>query len=163
MNKHQAVRCLFLEPQETYTLAEAAALLGWNVQQLAVEIASQHLITPDECATRPVAWRDVATLAATDWSYELIETALGSGASVLPPLVRLTELRVRLPRYQIKAIESAAQAAHATINAFLASHLLELASLEAPALRTCVPGFDEAFHWPATAHAFREARRLTSR
>jgi len=72
--------------------------------------------------TTSVACRDVATLAATDWSYELVETALGS-ASVLPALVSLAELRVRLTRYQITAIESAAQAARETINAFLTSQL----------------------------------------
>lgn len=163
MNKHEAVRRLFLERKDTYELAEAAALLGWSVQQLAVEIAAQHLITAEECMTRPVAWRDVAMLATTEWSYELIETALGNNASVLPPLVRLGELRVRLPRYEIAALQSAAQAARVTVDAFLARQLLDLASLEAPELRTSVPGFDEAFHWPAPAHASREARRLTSR
>jgi hypothetical protein len=36
-------------------------------------------------------------------------------------------------------------------DAFLSRHLLELALLEAPARRTTVPGFDEAFRWPGTA------------
>ncbi len=152
MRQREAIRYLFLERREHYTISEAAALLGWARAELAAEIAASELRRVND--TSLVSWHAVvAVLASTQWSYESIEEALGAAASsVLPPLLRLEELRVRIPRYQIVVISTAARNQKATVNSFLARYLLDLSTIEAPSLSS-IPGFREAFMWPAQGSA----------
>lgn len=151
MRQREAIRYLFLERREHYTVSEAAALLGWTSPELAAEIAASELRRVND--TSLVSWHALVVLASTQWSYESIEEARGAAASsVLPPLLRLEELRVRIPRYQIVVINTAARNQKATVNSFLARYLLDLSTVEAPSL-TSVPGFREAFMWPAQGSA----------
>ena len=152
MRQREAIRHLFLEGREHYTVGEAAALLGWTRAKLAAEVAASELRRVSD--TSLVSWHSVAAIASTQWSYESIEDALGAAASsVLPPLLRLEEFRVRIPRYQIVVIKTAARKQRATVNSFLARYLLDLSTIEAPSLMRSMPGFREAFMWPAQGPA----------
>lgn len=146
MKRAEAIRKLFLEGREQYSIREAAALVGWSSREMADEIASSELRRVDLGAH--VSWRAVAMIAMTVWSYESIEEALGENASVLPPLARLANRTVRLPHFQLVAIEAAARRQGVTFNEFLAGHLTDLVCIEAPTLAKDVPGFREAFLWP---------------
>ena len=146
MKRAEAIRKLFLQPREQYSIREAAALVGWSAREMADEIAASELRRVDLDAH--VSWRAVAMIAMTVWSYESIEEALGENASVLPPLARLADRTVRLPQFQLVAIEAAARRQGVTFNEFLAGHLIDLVCIEAPTLVKNVPGFREAFLWP---------------
>jgi hypothetical protein len=162
MTTREAVRQLFLRPETTYTIDSAAALLGWTTQELSAELAAQHLLSEYECLRRPVLWHDVALLIVSESSYEVIEQHLGADACVLPPLVRLDDLRVRIPRFEIMALRSAAKRQRVSINTLLSRNLLDLTCTEASHLSSCSNNFDEAFRWPSPRRKV-EARRLTSR
>lgn len=146
MRRVDAIRKLFLEFRPQYSVREAAALLGWNRRKLAEEIAASELASVD--VNGFVSWDAVATIAVTEWSAEAIEEALGSDATVLPELCRLANVHLRLPRYQIIALEAAARREHASASEFLSRYLLDQTCNEAPALLQTVPGFREAFTWP---------------
>jgi|GEM_PF-883900 len=146
MERAVAIRKLFLERQERYSLPEAAELIGWSISDVAEEIAASEL-SPVHVDTL-ISWRAVATLAVTEWSPEMIEEALGTDVTVLPNLSRLTDLSVRLPRYQILALEAAARKQHATVSEVLSRYLLDQTCTEAPALGQTVAGFREAYMWP---------------
>lgn len=146
MKRAEAIRKLFLERPEQYSIREAAALVGWSTREMADEIASSELTRANLDAD--VSWRAVAMIAMTVWSYEAIEEALGENASVLPPLARLADRTVRLPRFQLVAIEAAARRQGVTFNEFLAGHLSDLVCIEAPVLTKGIAGFREAFLWP---------------
>jgi hypothetical protein len=146
VKRAEAIRKLFLEGREQYSIREAAALVGWSSREMADEIASSELRSVDLNAH--VSWRAVAMIAMTVWSYESIEEALGENASVLPPLARLADRTVRLPQFQLVVIEAAARRQGVTFNEFLAGHLTDLVCIEAPIVAKRVPGFREAFLWP---------------
>jgi hypothetical protein len=146
VKRAEAIRKLFLEHREQYSIREAAALVGWSSREMADEIASAELRHVDLDAN--VSWRAVAMIAMTIWSYDAIEQALGEDASVLPPLARLVDRTVHLPQFQLVAIEAAALRQGVTFNEFLAGHLADFVCLEVPELAKRVPGFREAFLWP---------------
>jgi hypothetical protein len=146
MTRTEAIRKLFGEHREQYSIGEAAALVGWSSREMADEIATSELRRVE--LNSHVSWQALAAIAMTEWSYESIEEALSENASVLPRLVRLADRTVRLPQFQIIAIEAAARRQGLTFNEFLAGHLLDLACIEAPTLMDKVSGFREAFLWP---------------
>jgi len=146
MERANAIRKLFIEHRDDYSMEEAAELVGWSSRQMVDEIAASELRRV-ELASR-VSWHAVASIAVTMWSLQAIEDALGKNASILPPLARLTDCTVRLPQYQVLAIETAARMRGVTMNEFLAGYLLDLVCTAAPALIRNVPGFREAFMWP---------------
>jgi len=146
MERAVAIRQLFLQGQPSYSLPEAAELIGWSITELSEEIAAAELSQVG--ADTLVTWQTVATLAVTEWSPEMIEDALGANVTLLPELARLGDLCVRLPRYQIVALETAARRHDSTLNEFLSRYLLDQTSTEAPTLGRTVDGFQEAYMWP---------------
>jgi hypothetical protein len=150
MRQVESIRTLFLGGNRSYSLAHAAALIGWPVKRLRSELSAQYLVPEETWEVKQVPWRAIAVLAVGEWSYAQIEQALGDDASILPQLVRAKELHVRLPGYQIAALVAAAQRSRNSIDEFLSRHLVELACSEAPSLSKRLPGFREAFHWPDT-------------
>jgi hypothetical protein len=148
MTHADSIRALFVGGERPYSLAQAAALIGWSVKRLREELSAQYLVPEAAWDVRQVPWRAVAVLAVGEWSYLQIERALGDDASTLPELVRGKTLHARLPGYQIAAIAAAAQRSRSSIDEFLSRYLLDLACTEAPSLSARLPGFREAFHWP---------------
>ena len=161
MKRAEAIRKLFVEHREQYSIREAAELVGWSSRDMVDEIAASELRRVDVDSYVP--WQSVAMIAMTEWSYESIEQALGEDASVLPCLARLADRTVRLPQFQLITIEAAARRQGVTSNEFLAGYLIDLVCIEAPTLARTVPGFREAFIWPQSATASVRGRRLTSR
>lgn len=148
MRKREAIRRLFLGGAPYYSVTEAAALLGWSCEALMREIRERELTHVGLSSS--LSWQSVAMIAACQWSHQAIEDALGANASVLPPRLRLSDLHARVPQYQIDVIEAAARQQGASVNDFLSRYLLDLSSVEAPRLVRTVPGFEEAYKWPAS-------------
>jgi hypothetical protein len=97
-------------------------------------------------------WQEVVFFGMDFWSQAVVEEALGAEvAAAIPDLVRLTELNVRLPRFEVAALERVSAREGHTIDAVLASELLDFVSAEAAWLSGEIPGFIEAMRWPAPA------------
>ncbi len=80
---------------------------------------------------------------------EKIEEALGRDATlILPPALRTRKLTVRLPRYQIGALEVLAGDGRESVDAMLTRMLEELADLNQQRLARVIPGLAEAMAWP---------------
>jgi len=158
MRQAEAIRTLFLGGKRSYPLDEAASLLAWPRHRLRSELAAQYLVPEIEWESKRVPWRAVAVLAVGEWSYGRVEDVLAEQASVLPTLVRSDNLSVRLPRFQIAAIDAAARRSGRTVDEFLSSYLADLTCMEAPALSEDVVGFREAYHWPAAVPSKRADR-----
>ena len=69
--------------------------------------------------------------------------------SVIPEPVRLAELRVRIPRYQIAMLTKLAERERVSVDELMARHLLDVASSESECLRRRVSGFEAAMRWPS--------------
>jgi hypothetical protein len=99
-----------------------------------------------------LAWEEVVFFGMDFWSQAVVEEALGADvAAAIPELVRLTELRVRLPRMEVAALERVAAREGRTVDALLAAELLGFVSAESPWLSAEIPGFAAALRWPAEA------------
>jgi hypothetical protein len=61
----------------------------------------------------------------------------------MPPLLRLADLHVRVPRFEVAGLEALASCDGVMVDALL-SELLDLVSVELKWLRDAVPGFGEA-------------------
>lgn len=68
--------------------------------------------------------------------------------SVVPELVRLTELRVRVPRYGVLVLARLAQRQGTTVDEIVARQLLDLTVAESEILQRSVAGLDAAVRWP---------------
>ena len=80
-----------------------------------------------------------------------IEQALGNDiASVMPEIVRLSELRVQIPRYEIVMLAKLAERENLTVDEYVSRYLLDLAGAEVEWLSASVPQFAEAMRWPET-------------
>jgi hypothetical protein len=145
-----AIRQLFLSPSHTYAIADAASLLGMEVEDLrgwlnAGEIEGMRV----DDAELVVPWSELVFFGMDFWSQEVVEAALGAEvAQAIPELVRLTELEVRIPRLQVVTLERLAERDGETVSGVLARELRDLVSVHAPWLSAEVAGFAEALAWP---------------
>lgn len=143
------IRNLFLQPQPTYPLPEAAALLGIGVRDLRGWIESGEIEGIESGEEIVLPWSEMASFAMDLWSQEVVEEALGADvAGVIPELLRLMELEVRIPRMEVVALERLAERDGKSVDAVLARELLDLVSVHSPWLGREVPGFIEALAWP---------------
>ena len=145
-----AIRQLFLSPSHTYAIADAASLLGMEVEDLrgwldAGEIEGSRV----DDAELVVPWSELVFFGMDFWSQEVVEAALGAEvAQAIPELVRLTELEVRIPRLQVVTLERLAERDGETVSGVLARELRDLVSVHAPWLSTEIAGFADALAWP---------------
>jgi hypothetical protein len=153
MQQAEAIRRLFLSAKSDYSIREAATILGWPTKTLRAELSSQYLVPENAWRTTLVPWTAVAVLGMGEWSHLQIEQALGTQASILPPLVRMTQIVVTLPAYQVAALQSAARRAAGSADELISHSLMDLVTDEACELSSSLPGFREAFHWPTEAGA----------
>jgi len=141
------VRAIFTV-KRTYTISEAASVLGIDLRALLAEIEARDIATVAE-ASPELPWKEVAYLALRTWPLDQIFEALGSDAeSCIPDLLRPTTITATLPAYQVRMLEVLAREQQLDVSTFLQLHLLDLASAEAPFLGEQIPGFFEAFHFP---------------
>jgi hypothetical protein len=145
------IRTIFLHQRPLVTISDAARLLGWPADEMARAIADGEVEAYDTF-TGGWIWREELIAKAMEiWLPDLIEDALGADASaVLPDAIRLTELRVRLPRYHVDMLEHFAERDRTTVSGTLARELDAVASAHAEELSAVIPAFAETLAWPTS-------------
>jgi hypothetical protein len=143
------IRRLFLDPKDTYSDAEAAEILGMEPLDLKRRIESGELEGVRTCRCMTVSRKELISFAMDYWPQETIEEALGDDlAKAIPKLLRLAALEVRLPRFEILALQRLAERDGKSVDTVLWRELLDLASAESDFLATEMPGFSAALRWP---------------
>src|SRR3954447_23404279 len=106
----QRIRAIFLHHDARVTVGEAAGMLGWSRGEMDAAIANGEIEVVGTCSGTRVEMRELAEVALQRWSLVTIEEALGrDAASILPDGLRTRKLTVRLPRYQIGALQVLAE------------------------------------------------------
>lgn len=146
------IRHIFLHPRPHVSISTAAALLGWTRTAMKAAIDGGEIATMQT----PLAtwiWREELMAKALEiWSHETIEEALGEEAErVLPRAVRLVELRARVPRYQLVALQYVADRERTTISHVVTRELEDLASVVAIETASVLPTLTTAIGWPDAA------------
>jgi hypothetical protein len=145
----EAIRRVFLDRRDFYPPAEAAEILGCTPSEMERAIEEGRIEVIRRRSGDRIAWEEVATLLTARCPQTAIEESLGSElASVIPDSVRLAELRIRIPRYQIAMLAGLAERERISVDELVARHLLDVASAESTWLRRRVAGFDTAMRWP---------------
>jgi|SRR6185436_9256902 len=120
-NTASLIRRLFLEPKPTYSVAEAADLLGMPATEVRGWMAVgeiEPVETPDGLA---LPWAEIVSFGMDFWSQETIEAALGEDlAQAIPEVLRLTALEVRIPAVEVLTLERLATRDNKSVDAVLA-------------------------------------------
>src|SRR5687768_12736329 len=96
-----------------------------------------------------VPWAELVSFGLKFWSQEVVEQALGADlAGALPELMQLTDLEVRIPRFEVVTLERLGAVEGETVSTVLARELRDLVSVHSAWLSQEVPGFPEALFWP---------------
>jgi hypothetical protein len=141
----QRIRAIFLHHEPRVTVAEAAGMLGWS----RVEMNRAMIEVVETCSGKRIELRELAAYALQQWPLTAIEEALGRDAMViLPPALRTRQLTVRLPQYQIGALQVLADDGRESVEAMLMRMFEELADLNQKRLSRLIPGLAEAIAWP---------------
>lgn len=152
MPSRSAIHRLFLQPKSVYSIAAAARLLGITVKELRPWIDAGEIETEDDGGAITIPWSEIVGFGMDIWSQATVEEALGAGvAEAIPELLRLTELSVLLPRFEVTALQRAAAQEKRTVDALLAAELLDFVSAHSTWLAGKIPGFADALAWPASA------------
>jgi excisionase family DNA binding protein len=146
----QRIRSIFLHHEARVTIGEAAELLGWSRGEMDAAIANGEIEVVGTGSGTRIEVRELAEVALQRWSLVTIEEAMGrDAASVLPPGLRTRKFTVRLPRYQIGALEVLAEDGREPVEAMLMRMFEELTDLHHERLARVIPGLGEAMAWPA--------------
>lgn len=146
---HEQIRTLFLDRQESYTLTQAAGLLGVSPGTVRREVEADDRNAYRSNGSWRLWWRQVAYLALRRWTLSQIHEALGPDASrILPPLLALQPITVRLPVYLVRAIEHAAVEERTTIDDWLHGELIDFASGVVHHMERILPGSRRAYLFP---------------
>jgi hypothetical protein len=138
-----------MSPEDFYTPAEAAVALGWSRSQMTRAMEHGVLQVTQDASGARIGWQELAVMLTARYPQAEIESALGPAmASVIPEAIRLTEFRVRIPRYQVVMLEKLAGRERISVDELMSRHLLDLAGAEADWLRRRVCGFEAAMRWP---------------
>ena len=144
------IRKLFLEPKELYSLTTAARMLGITVKELRAWIDAGEMEAEGGPGGTMVPWSEMVAFGLDIWSQATVEEALGADvAEAIPELLRLTELSVHLPRFEVTALQRVAAHEGRTVDAVLAAELLDFASARLAWLDREIAGFAEALAWPS--------------
>jgi hypothetical protein len=145
----ERIRAIFLHHESRVTIADAAGLLGWSRAEMNVAIRNGEIEVVETCSGKRIELRELAAYALQQWPLPDIEDALGRDATlILPPALRTRKLTVRLPRYQIGALEVLAEDGRESVDAMLTRMLEELADMNQERLARVIPGLAEAMGWP---------------
>jgi hypothetical protein len=152
----QRIRAIFLHHEPRVTIADAAGLLGWSRAEMTAAIGNGEIEVVETCSGKRIELRELAAYALQQWPLTDIEEALGRDATlILPPALRTRKLTVRLPRYQIGALEVLAGDGRESVDAMLTRMFEELADLNQQRLSRVVPGLTEAMTWPEAGESDR--------
>src|SRR5437660_12386733 len=95
------IRHIFLSPRPNFVLMTAAELLGMTLKDLRHEIGIGAIVAVPTRLGQRISKEEMIAAALQVWPAAVIEEALGdAAAAVLPEVLRLVELRARIPRYQ---------------------------------------------------------------
>jgi hypothetical protein len=145
----QRIQTLFLQPAESYSLAEGARLLGTSPATLKREASYDRCEEYRREGRWCFTWRQIALIAFRWWALEEIVDALGAdAATALPPLLTLRSVTLRLPEYIVRALETVAAEDQTTIDAYLSDELLEFAGGVVDRMEAVHPGFRRAYFYP---------------
>jgi hypothetical protein len=145
----QRIRAIFLHHEARVTIREAAGMLGWSRGEMDGAIVNGEIEVVGTCSGKWIELRELAEVALQRWTLVTIEEALGrDAASILPPGLRTRKLTVRLPRYQIGALEVLAEDGREPVEAMLMRMFEELTELHHERLARVIPGLVEAMAWP---------------
>src|SRR5947209_3449391 len=146
------IRTLFLEPRASYSLTTAARVLGITVKELRGWIDAGEMETEDAGGRMTIPWSEIVAFGMDIWSQAAVEEALGADvAEAIPELLRLTELSVLLPLFEVAALQRVAAQEKRSVDTLLAAELLDFVSARSPWLNREIPGFADALAWPASA------------
>jgi hypothetical protein len=95
-----------------------------------------------------MTWVQLVTLILTAWPLPAIHDALDPDVTILPPLLQPETLSVRLPRYQVLALNVLANEAGLSVAALLSDYLLDAVSGNDPLLEEHIPDFRAARDYP---------------
>ena len=152
----QRIRAIFLHHESRVTIADAASLLGWSRAELNAAIRNGEIEVVETCGGKRIQLRELAAYAHQQWPLTDIEEALGRDATlILPPALRTRKLTVRLPRYQIGALEVLAEDGRESVDAMLTRMFEELADLNQQRLSRVIPGLADARAWPEAGESER--------
>ncbi len=145
------MRRLFLEPEASYPIAAAARVLGMRVRELREWIGSGEIESTGNGDSERLPWSEVAAMAIELWPQAELEQALGDEVTrAMPDLVRLAELHVRVPRFEVLGMEQLAAREGTSVDDLVSRQLLDAVSAEGTWLVATVPGFAEALRWPCS-------------
>jgi hypothetical protein len=143
------IRRLFLDPKDTYSPAEAAEILGMEPPDLKTLMESGELEGIRTSCGMTLSRKELISFAMDQWPQEAIEEALGDDLTkAMPKLLRLADLHVRIPLFQILALERLSERDGKSVDAVLARELLDLISAESDYLAPKIRGFSGALRWP---------------
>jgi hypothetical protein len=146
------IRKLFLEPKSNYSLTTGARVLGITVKELRAWIDAGEMETDEGSGGVTIPWSEIVAFGMDIWSQATVENALGADvAEAIPELLRLTELSVLLPRFEVAALQRVAAKEKRSVDALLAAELLDFVSVRSAWLNCEIPGFANALAWPASA------------
>jgi hypothetical protein len=152
----QRIRAIFLHHQPRVTIADAAGLLGWSRAEMNAAIRNGEIEVVETCSGKRIELRELVAYALQQWPLTAIEEALGRDAAlILPPALRTRKLTVRLPRYQIGALQVLAGDGRETVEAMLMRMFEELTDLNQERLARFIPGLAEAMAWPEVGEGDR--------
>lgn len=145
----QRIRTIFLHHESRVTIADAAGMLGWSRAELNRAIRNGELEVVETCSGKRIDLRELAAYALQQWPLTAIEEALGRDATlILPAALRTRKLTVRLPQYQIGALQVLADDGRESVDAMLTRMFEELTDLNQERLARLIPGLAEAIAWP---------------
>jgi hypothetical protein len=145
----QRIRAIFLHHAPRVTIDEAAGLLGWSGAEMNAAIRNGEIEVVETCSGKRIELRELAVYALQQWPLTAIEEALGRDATlIIPPALRTRRLTVRVPRYQIGALQVLAEDGRESVEAMLTRMFEELADLHQERLARLIPGLAEAMAWP---------------
>ncbi|HYI12785.1 MAG TPA: hypothetical protein VEK57_27295 [Thermoanaerobaculia bacterium] len=159
----QRIRAIFLHHESRVTIAEGAGMLGWSRAEMDAAIRDGEIEVVETCSGKRIELRELAAYAVQQWPLTAIEEALGREAAlVLPEALRTRKLTVRLPRYQIGALEVLAGDGRESVEAMLTRMLEELAELNQERLARVIPGLAEAMAWPEAERSLENRHAASS-
>ena len=146
----ERIRTIFLHQRPHVSIASATSLLGWTRRQMSEAIRAGDIEVTETWSVPRILREELWSKALEAWPLDAIEESLGPDADhVLPPLLRLTDLHVRIPRYQVAMLDHLAEREHTSVSAVLTRELENIANTNAEELSPSVAGFATALHWPS--------------
>ncbi len=147
--RQQRIRAVFLERRESYGPRDVEELTGSDPRRIPAAIQDGEIEGELTCSGFLLRWPQFAALALEQWDHAEVEEALGDDAAhVLPPLVRTAPLSLRLPRYQVEALETLARMHGSSIEGLVRNALLTLTEEHLEELSPAIPGIWEAIEFP---------------